>query len=607
MTGDEFRSSYQLLKRVTQDGVGTFHAVGPGGAVVMVHVLGSADQAREMEASIERLSPADRARVLDSFDVEGSPVLITKFVLDFQSLESWMDERLAAAEAPPAHGPPIAAPADDAPEPEPPLSDPAEPTDEPPGQALPQEPGFTAAFATIGSEPDSPETPPDPGPAPPSPPEPVLPPAPTEAGADSPPPGVDPPEQDTRGTLTASFEAFGEPPADVVAPSSTASAPRPAAAPPSSAEAPPISEAPPIPPPPPISEAAAVEKGEFTQLFEALGGEDAGPSPAAPPADAPTPPAPAAHATPPVPAGDGDPEPEDIVPETTLPGPTAKLPWEEELPLDDHDGGARPTSGFDLQAPPFAGGGATAPLSPLPAEPPLGEPPASAVPPPIVEPPETTATPPPASAEPGPLTRQFEAGAPPGGTGPAERPPETPFPAFDRPAPSGGPDADAGWLSALGDAPLQPPEEGDDYLDRLYSTDDGTPPGGVAGRAGPPDEVPRNAPASGPGTAMPGPGPSPPPVQAGPGEYTRIISAIPVDGPAAPPLPPDSLPKATGRLAQGPSRRVVIVVVVATVLLTVIAAVVFVVARFVAPAVRRMMDEPAAPDSAATGEGGPDR
>jgi hypothetical protein len=99
MTGDEFRARYQLLKRVTEAGVGTFHAVGPGGAVVMVHVFTGPEQAERAAEATQRLLPVDRTRILETLDVEGSPVLVTKFLLDFVSLESWFDEKLAAAEA----------------------------------------------------------------------------------------------------------------------------------------------------------------------------------------------------------------------------------------------------------------------------------------------------------------------------------------------------------------------------------------------------------------------------------------------------------------------------------------------------------------------------
>lgn len=90
MTGEEFRSQFQLLRRVTSEGVRTFHSVGPGGMVCMVHVLEDATAAEVIRARVDELDPPRRERVLELLDVEGSPVLVTKFILDFESLEQWL-------------------------------------------------------------------------------------------------------------------------------------------------------------------------------------------------------------------------------------------------------------------------------------------------------------------------------------------------------------------------------------------------------------------------------------------------------------------------------------------------------------------------------------
>ena len=89
MNGEEFRSSYKLLRSVSEEGVQTYHALNPNGRSVMVHLLagGTSEENRRLLALVDRLGPADRRRVIDTLEVDGSPVLVTEVIHDFKTLE----------------------------------------------------------------------------------------------------------------------------------------------------------------------------------------------------------------------------------------------------------------------------------------------------------------------------------------------------------------------------------------------------------------------------------------------------------------------------------------------------------------------------------------
>lgn len=157
MISDEFRAKYQLINQVTDDdGVRTFHAVASTGAAVMVHFLdGGAAQEDAVRAQVEALTPDARKRIMDTGEVDGTPFLVTGFILDFVSLAQWLAENRAAGVAPAAGGEPgtpAAVPADHG-APETPTAAPAPPAPDPaPGAAsAPAEPGeFTRLFLEIG-------------------------------------------------------------------------------------------------------------------------------------------------------------------------------------------------------------------------------------------------------------------------------------------------------------------------------------------------------------------------------------------------------------------------------------------------------------------------
>src|SRR5690606_32936962 len=93
----EFNASYQLLKQVTDGEVRTFHALAATGAVVMVHLLRAEpdNSARELIALIDRLPPSQRERVLTVTDVEGTPLVVTRFLLEFSTLRDWLVKSVA--------------------------------------------------------------------------------------------------------------------------------------------------------------------------------------------------------------------------------------------------------------------------------------------------------------------------------------------------------------------------------------------------------------------------------------------------------------------------------------------------------------------------------
>ncbi|HSR42861.1 MAG TPA: hypothetical protein VLL48_11830, partial [Longimicrobiales bacterium] len=99
MTRDEFESRYRLLQEVTSEGgATTHHALGPAGAVVMVHFLHPSTASR-VEALLAGPEDARPDRILKAVEVEGSSVLVTKFIMDFRDLEHWLDSE-GAPDAP---------------------------------------------------------------------------------------------------------------------------------------------------------------------------------------------------------------------------------------------------------------------------------------------------------------------------------------------------------------------------------------------------------------------------------------------------------------------------------------------------------------------------
>lgn len=613
MTGEEFRSQFQLLRRVTSEGARTFHSVGPGGMVCMVHVLEDETAAEEVRRHVELLDGPRRERVLDLLDVEGSPVLVTKFILDFESLERWLAAPPVDLGVEDTGGADVSAPA------------PGE--DSEPQPAAPSGPSFTDAFEAV-----------EPGSAEISAPaaesedatqvtEPVHDDSTGDAGAlddlgdgdetqridtltgepgtelpiDEPPP--EPAPEPASGSFTQAFGAV----ADDEAEERQAAPPTP--------EPPPIPEAPPVPPrdappSPPTPEAgpdqgaARDAPGSFTAQFEVegparQGNEAASTESAEPPTPSPTgtsqPAEPSSKlgemnldAPAPSPGAEhgGLPEP------PAVPGPPAAPPASPSVPPTPRpEEGSEPGSFTrEFQAQP---GPRPSPASPRkPAEP--GPPRTPSTPrSPAVPPPEESPPPPPPSREPeGPVSHTT-----PEQTLPWEE--DLPLP---EPLSGPGPGA-ASDVPGLFDRPFGRP----DSLPEKY--DLGTPdlpPGSGGPLAGPPGagtpsdrpeeedswlqrlqaDLPAGADSLPPGFGSPAPPEPPtPPVggpASGPSEYTRIIKGVPHPEPSPPPPEgPAAAGRPPGRLSRGPSRKFVIVVIVLAVVASILAIVVPIVWRAV--------------------------
>lgn len=562
MTSAEFNNRYQLVRQVTDGDVRTYHAVAPSGAVVMVHMLNAsaADVNRTVAALLERLDPAEKPRILEVTEVDGSPVIVTRFILEFTDLVAWLSSHetdgapipaeLSPMPAPPPQraAPPRSAPAappsEDRPPPAsaeasefsmlfraPPSADGSSPTAEPPAgassapsaaeDAKKSEPGeFTRMFRA--QQPDA------------LPPQDPAPPDPTPLPPQAPPVSRTPPPMQA-------------PPA-----SRTTSPPEPPVAPPSA-------PAPGSPPPTSAGEDAAEEHGEFTRLFRAFDGPMAEPAEggagtaAGPPSAAP----PSAPQEPPL----RSPAPT----ESSAPPPGPASPPERAKPEDEPGDFTRmfrsPATGVPADPPPNR-------MEPV--RPPAAPPPAASPPPfggfPGTSPAEDPRAPE-APAEEGEFTRMIRAAtqkgasAPPPSHPPAS-PPASPPAEQRQPSPpsvsgtggggAGGQGEFTAWFAKqTGPAPSSPgpfggpPPAGgtsggaasDDYLSRLA--------GGTGGGASAPPPSP-------PGGMDPwAPPPAAPPPRRGPGEYTRIFSAPPPPGPG--PLPPPPAPAPAG-----PSRKLLV-------------------------------------------------
>jgi hypothetical protein len=107
MTLDEFRSQYRLLKRVTQRGIASYHAVNASGRVVMVHSLDSGlrDEVHHVRALLPRLAPPDRAKILAIYDVDSAPIVVTEFLQGFETLAQWLEVRTQGVPFAPATPP----------------------------------------------------------------------------------------------------------------------------------------------------------------------------------------------------------------------------------------------------------------------------------------------------------------------------------------------------------------------------------------------------------------------------------------------------------------------------------------------------------------------
>jgi hypothetical protein len=520
MTGEEFRSRFQVGERLTEPPVVTHRATDDTGGFVLVHyLLGSTDvSSASIREKVKEADPSLRDRIRETVEVDGASVVITDVLDGFTSFLSWLET--------------------DSPDPVEDLE--AEPVVEPmaPPTSEPEAPGaYTQMFGAIGTQ-EAPTTPPDSPPEPP----PVAPPVP-------PPAAPAPPE--------------------------------PPATPPATAPATPHAEEPPPAPVPPKEEKAP---GTYTQMFGAIGTDEAKPADPAPIPDLPpaAPPAPA-PVSPPVPTSAPPPTPEEGT-TTGLTSPPVPAPPEgTETPVDVSATGflgqveeepsesgpvgpVFPTADPALTPPPPAD--IPPPPAPQGIQEPAGAPPVPPVPPaPLVSEPSPPPPPPPKVEEktgPGAYTQMFGAirpddaatGPPPASYTPTPPPPAPTPPSFQAPAPP--PPGQQGstspewqrWKDTPGAAGQHIPS--DDYLQRLSGAPD-------PGHASPPPPPPPPPPPTGaPPAGAPPVSPSPlfsggGPAQQGPGHYTMVregLSASPGLSPSAPGIqPPASTPPPAGMAA----------------------------------------------------------
>lgn len=118
MSGEDLRARYQLLKLVSDVDASTYHALAHDGSMVMVHVLdiGESEKKRALLDLVETLHPAARKRIIEIGESADAPVVVTKYIMGFRSLELWL--RQEAEDPPPGGGsrsdaPPVSDAAED--------------------------------------------------------------------------------------------------------------------------------------------------------------------------------------------------------------------------------------------------------------------------------------------------------------------------------------------------------------------------------------------------------------------------------------------------------------------------------------------------------------
>ncbi len=519
---------YELLTRVSEGSVRTYHALSRTGAVVMVHFVEDAgDIAARVREMIDRLPPQERRKVLEIVEARGGAAVVTKFILDFDSLLAWLDDRVP--------DPPSRSVGDHAGG----FTEAFRALDSPPqapGDSTPSsvpEPGeFTRAFQAIRSDDHHvlPSEPPSDssGPPPPAGGEPLSPGAPSLPGggmssAESEAPDSLPAEP---GEFTRAFRAIADPPM----------ASRPADAAPE--PAPPRDVPAAVPPPPPVN----AEPGEFTRLFGAVQPPPAGTSGPAPDLGAPGSPPPQPPPQPVV--GRGDATSGRVDP---LPAPNLGVPGSG---TSSPPGAKPPAVRWDEPLPPASGGPSTPAASPPAPGPDSG---------------------------PGEFTRMF---------GRVDAP-SAPVPPGAQSL-GGGQSYQAPAAPGVPTAPSGSGASGDDYLSRLAGRGPTLDP--VLPPVGPPPVTPNVSGGAG-GPAIPpwlgggGVDGRPPAPPAGPSEYTRVISAVnaPPSMPASPPAPPAVAAPFAAPVAAGqarPDRRpTALLVGIVLVVVLILAVIVFFVLR----------------------------
>jgi hypothetical protein len=567
MTSEEFRAQYQLGERLTTPPVVTHRAIDESGLPVLVHyLLGSeTESASTLLRKVEAIRTAAEEEIRAVTDVDGMPVVVTKVLKEFSTLQDWMSSVQDSVSPPETES---------------------------------EEPGVYTQFFRVSDlaagteEPRPPSTPQDADasrladtPAPTPPPEPGVRREPEGKGAPeregSPASPLSGPEAEKApGAYTMIFGKVGgegEPQAPAPAGGrGSPAAPSPPAPPPHPAEGPGSPAAPPPPrPSPPEGRTAEVtpetseEKkapGAYTMLFGGGTQVDSGLSTNAPP---PPPPAPGRSGA--------TLEPPPVLPERQPQEQAASEGPSPEPPVHPQAPGPSPSQGstapardsqtgeIPVQPPPEVEAGPP----PRPVFPRPGSPPGPAHPPPPTDA-SPAAPPPPPVAEAAPPPRQ----EPPGGgdrTGSGGRESDAPgaytqiFGRAGAGTPSGGEKAGGWGPSTPAQRPPGPPRPpaGQDQGSPEWQRWKDTP--GASGRHIPSDDYlqrlggeggpgPTSPSSGGPGAGsltsgpLPPGGPRPP---EGPGHYTMVREGLSTDpvppGPAKPsakrePPPPAAAP-----------------------------------------------------------------
>ena len=101
MTGEEFRSQYQLGERLTEPPVVTHRAIDAQGFPAMVHyLLGSTEvTSASLLEKVHRADPTVQDQIREIDEVDGVPVVVTEVLDDFTTFQGWLDETTAPAAA----------------------------------------------------------------------------------------------------------------------------------------------------------------------------------------------------------------------------------------------------------------------------------------------------------------------------------------------------------------------------------------------------------------------------------------------------------------------------------------------------------------------------
>ena len=102
MTGDEFRSLYQLGDRLTGPPVVTHRATDASGSQLLVHfvVEGEGESGVGILELFAKLEGAEKQRVREVVDVEGRQTVVTDLLTGFSTFRNWVEEAVSSQGAP---------------------------------------------------------------------------------------------------------------------------------------------------------------------------------------------------------------------------------------------------------------------------------------------------------------------------------------------------------------------------------------------------------------------------------------------------------------------------------------------------------------------------